>query len=834
MLKNEWEAILKHKFFIVVILALALVPAIYNYIFLGSMWDPYGNLDKLPVAVVNLDKSSELDGKTLKLGDSVVTELKKTKNLDYHFVSEKEASEGIKSGKYYLKITFPKEFSTQAASLMTNNPKNVQIDYQTTAGHNYISSKMSESAMNQLKSEISSDITKQYTEAIFASLTTLKSGMKDAATGSSKLADGATSAKSGSQKISSHLDTLAKSSLTFEDGANSLSVGLNQYLSGVDQVSEGAKTLSSGTQNYTSGVNQAASGANDLATGTKQFSSATNKLATGTQTLADQSSALTSGLSSLQSKLTEIQQLQTGSQALTDGLSDLTSKTSLSAEQKQQIEQLESGLTQINQAIQTGSTDPTITNQVKADLANVEAILTNSLVQNQVAAVEQTTAFQSLSANDQKQITDALGASAQASLAPITASLKDVETQLTTLSGQSTELATNANTVLPAATQTLSTLSSGMEQTNSALSSQILPGATKVSTGVSQLNDALKTGSSQLSSGASQLVAGINQINNGAQQISDQSKTLDSGTNTLASGLNQLQANSSSLNSGSIQLVAGLNQLQTNNSTLSSGSSQLASGANQIASGSNQLASGSSNLTSGLLTLSNGTTHLADSLGDANKELAATNSNKNNAKAIASPLTTKHTDTSNVHKNGVGMAPYMICVALFIGALSTNVVIGTSFSGKSWKTGREFMLAKIGTNGVVALLQALVVYGAVSLLGLTPNYPIRTLFAIILISFAFMAIATFFVNWLGAVGDFILIILLVLQLATSAGTYPLQLSSNIFQSISPWLPMTYGLKMLRETIGLSGNITIYAIGFIILIAVFTGLLSVFKRISRFA
>lgn len=155
------------------------------------MWDPYGNLDKLPVAVVNLDKSSELDGKTLKLGDSVVTELKKTKNLDYHFVSEKEASEGIKSGKYYLKITFPKEFSTQAASLMTNNPKNVQIDYQTTAGHNYISSKMSESAMNQLKSEISSDITKQYTEAIFASLTTLKSGMKDAATGSSKLADGA-------------------------------------------------------------------------------------------------------------------------------------------------------------------------------------------------------------------------------------------------------------------------------------------------------------------------------------------------------------------------------------------------------------------------------------------------------------------------------------------------------------------------------------------------------------------------------------------------------------------------------------------------------------------
>ena len=110
MLKNEWKAILKHKFFIIVILALALVPAIYNYIFLGSMWDPYGNLNRLPVAVVNLDKPSELDGQTLKIGNDLVKELKKTKNLDYHFVSEKTATDGIKSGKYYMKVTLPEAF----------------------------------------------------------------------------------------------------------------------------------------------------------------------------------------------------------------------------------------------------------------------------------------------------------------------------------------------------------------------------------------------------------------------------------------------------------------------------------------------------------------------------------------------------------------------------------------------------------------------------------------------------------------------------------------------------------------------------------------------------
>ena len=62
---------------------MALVPAIYNYIFLGSMWDPYGKLNDLPVAVVNLDKTSELNGKkNSKLGDDVIAEMKKSKDLD--------------------------------------------------------------------------------------------------------------------------------------------------------------------------------------------------------------------------------------------------------------------------------------------------------------------------------------------------------------------------------------------------------------------------------------------------------------------------------------------------------------------------------------------------------------------------------------------------------------------------------------------------------------------------------------------------------------------------------------------------------------------------------
>lgn len=756
MLKKEWQAILKHKFFIIVIIALALVPAIYNYIFLGSMWDPYGKLNDLPVAVVNLDKTSELNGKKFKLGDDVIAEMKKSKDLDYHFVSEDKASKGIKKGDYYMVITFPENFSENATTLMNKKPKTVQLDYQTTRGHNYISSKMSESAMNQLKSEVSKNITETYTKEIFAKLGDMKSGMKEASDGSNKLADGTSSALDGSKELSSNLNTLSSSSLTFTDGANNLNSDLNKYVSG---------------------VNQAANGGQQLSSGADQFVSGTQQLAAGTQTLADKSKELSAGLT------------------------ELTQKTALSAEQQAQISQLQNGLTDLNNAIQNGAKDTGSADSVKNDLASVKKSLEDTqtilsdIVPNQIKAMAQTKAYNSLKTDQQNELNAAILNSAQSTLSPIQTSmtsvadsLTDVGNQLMGIQNQTKELAQNSNVALPGANAIISQLSTGLSDVNSALANQVTPGF-------------------------AQYADGVNQANAGAQQLASKSKDLQSGT---------------------MQLVSGLSQLQANGSTLTSGSNQLAGGAQQISSGSQQLANGGSSLTSGLGTLNTGANNLSTALTKADDTLSATNNSNENAKKVAAPLKLKHTDHDNVPENGAGMTPYMINVALFIGALATNVVIGIGFSGEKWKSGREFMLAKIGTNGLVALLQGIIVWGAVALLGLRPNHLWEMLLSVLLISFAYMAINTFFLTALGKIGEFLMIVVLVLQLATSAGTYPLQLAPKIYQVISPWLPMTYGLKMLRETIGLNGEILPEAILFVVIIALFTFMLSFFKKFSRFA
>ena len=108
MLK-EWKAILKKPSFIIVMLGVSLIPALYNVIFLSSMW-------------------VTSSGKTLAIGEDLVSSLKENKNLDFHFVSKEDAKNGLKKGNYYMVVTLPSDLSERAASVLSGEPKQMKID----------------------------------------------------------------------------------------------------------------------------------------------------------------------------------------------------------------------------------------------------------------------------------------------------------------------------------------------------------------------------------------------------------------------------------------------------------------------------------------------------------------------------------------------------------------------------------------------------------------------------------------------------------------------------------------------------------------------------------
>ncbi|MGX7048376.1 Phage infection protein [Lactococcus piscium] len=754
MLKKEWQAIRKNKFFIVIIIALMTIPALYNLIFLSSMWDPYGKISDLPVAVVNQDQSAEINGKSVNLGKDLADEMAKGNDLDYHFVSDSTAQKGLKDETYFMEIKIPSDFSKNAGSLVSDKPTSSTIHYQTSKGHNFIASKMSDSAMEKLKEKVSKNITETYTKTIFENLTTLASGVTKAADGSNQLVDGSQTLKSGSSEISSNLDKLATSSLTFKDGADTLNVGLGQYMAGVSTVKDGSADLSQAVMKYTDGAAQIANGTNQLATGT---------------------ASLAAGVSQLSNSNDNVQKLLDGSAALSEGIGDISAGISIP-----NLSGLKTGIASLQNEINS------------VELAKIPASLTTDLAylntaidtlktdqEKNLATLKDTEAYKS---HPEEQAT------LESLMSPSPSLVKNIKDTATDIQAQITSLSTHLGTI-------------------SAISAKALPGANVAIDGLT----GIKTGvDSKLQPGAIQLNAGLTQLQSGlvdgASQLSDGANKLNQSTAQLNTGAQTLVSKNAALNAGSSKLATGAAQLTQNSPKLLDGSAQLASGAAQITDGSGKLANGSNTLTSGIGTLTAGATTLNTGLTDAKTKLAENATAELNAKKIASPLNITHQDKDNSPENGVGMAPYMISVALFVGAVATNMIISGTLSGESPKSRRDYLLARIGVNGLIGLGEGVLVYLAVHLLGLSANHELAMFGFTVLVAVCFMFIVTFFNTWLGKPGAFLMLILLLLQLGASAGTYPLALTSNFFQKLNPWMPMTYAVKGFRQVISLTGQI----------------------------
>lgn len=802
---KEWKAIFKKPTFIIVMIGISLVPALYNVIFLSSMWDPYGQLSDLPVAVVNNDKEASYNGNSMSIGKDMVSNLKENKTLDFHFVDEDEGKKGLEDGDYYMVVTLPSDLSEKAASILTDHPEQMQIDYQTSSGHSFIASKMSDSAMTQLKQNVSTNVTKTYTKALFNKMIDLKDGMNQAASGSEKLTDGANQLVAGSQTLTTNLHSLAASSLTFSNGTEQFTRGLSSYVSGVEQLHLGLGNFNSGLVTYTGAVSQ----------------------------LSSQSAILRMGV-----------------EQLSEGIQQLSRKLEASSEQKDQIAQLSSGLNQLNQAIQ--NIDVGDTKQLDSVLSSIVSLSNQMLASAQsdkaitLANIQSTAAYQSLTSEQQAEISASVSQNSTDSIQSaqsIVALVKGLQGSLENLQNQSSNLSilkNQANQVLPIASTSLTGLSSGLTEIQGAVTSKLVPANQSIASGVNAYTtgvDKVSQGASQLSEKNSTLTGSLDQLVSGSTTLTQKSSNLTAGvgqlvekTPELVSGIEKLSTGSNQLNQNSQELIAGVDKLQSGSgqladksSQLLSGASQLENGANKLADGAGKLAEGGTKLTSGLEGLQTGLASLGQGLSNASDQLKSASTESKNAEILSNPLSLSKTDNDQVPVNGVAMTPYMISVALFVAAISTNMIFAKLPSGRHPESRWAWLKSRAEINGIIAILAGILVYGGVHLIGLTANYEMRTFILIILTSLVFMSMVTALTTWNSRIGAFFSLILLLLQLASSAGTYPLALTNDFFRAINPWLPMSYSVSGLRQTISMTGNIHHQVIFLAVILALFIGL-----------
>lgn len=745
MIKAEWKNIAKSTWLKIVLCAIMIIPMIYACVFLGSMWDPYGQTDQLPVAVVNNDKEVEYNDSTMDIGKQLSDKLAKNDSMDFNIVSSSKAQKGLKDGKYYMIITIPENFSKNATTLLADDPQTMMLTYTTNPQTNYVATKMDESAMAKVKAEISSTVTKTYSKILFKNVKTLSKGFKTAAEGSQKLSDGVNTAKDGNATITENLNTLASSALVFNDGADSLVKGLSAYTKGVSTAKAGAQQLDNNSATLNNGAAQLKAGSSQLLSAVQ---AAEKQLGDGINASAGQLNTLTSSNKQIEESSKQLSAALTKIQGAIDS-NNLVENDAQAAKK-------------VDGMISTLSTTISTMNNNAAQL-------------NQLAAAEKKQAEQLQATQPQAAQELMLKATSHATQA---ATLQQVASQLS--SSINTDDLKQLSTLLNGNAAVLKNQTAANAKTQQLLaSSQQL--ATANNTAVGSLVTNLKTVQANMkgTSNSVGMVGAVSQIDEGLG-------TLQSGLKTYTSGVKQVNN--------------GLGTLASNNKTLNSGASQLADGALKISSGSNQLAAGSATLGEGLTTIGEGTNTLTSSLKDASKKSNIKSTNKT-YKQMSTPVDTQKKEITNMPNNGHAMAPYMMSVALYVACMALSLMYPFGKGMTTTDSPVKFLLAKATVMVPLSFVQALILYFSLrGFCGFTPARPGLCIAFMLLLSLAFMAFIAFLAIAFGRIGEFIALIFMVFNLGASAGTYPLETAPHWYTVLHPFVPFTYSVNGFRSVI----------------------------------
>ena len=667
MLRQEWKKLFSNKILLVVTAAVIIIPAIYTTLFLGSMWDPYGNVGKLPVAVVNHDRPAVLDGRTLHIGKDLAEELKGNDSLDFCFPSEEDAEKGLETGRYYMVITIPEDFSENAAALTAPSPEKMVLQFKTNPGTNYIASKMGETAMKELKNSIREEVTRSYAQV-----------MIDKA---AEAADGVAQAV---------------------DGIQNLDAGASSLAGGIAEAGEGGEKLASGTAAADESMVSLSKGLSVLEEKTSGLPAAASALDEGAGALTDGAQSISQGLDTLS---TGVSDLQEGTDALSAGLNAVT------GEGGARSAQLRSGAAALRDAL--------------------GAIVS------------------AMPAGDNSAGNSSPADSGSGDTADTPGNLSDLTAEL-----------------------------SALQQQAAALSQGI---------------DAYTAGADAAADAGLQLAAGVTQLQAGVDSLKSGMSDLNGGIISLRSGTSSLAESAPVLTEGITQAASGAEQIQQQGTlALRRGAADLDNGLGRLGEGAADLKNGTSLLASEAARISSETEFFSDGSREQREETVD---------MFAAPLEIEEEQVTYVADNGHAMAPYMMSVGLWVGCIAFCLMYPlTSCPGKPG-SGVKWWLSKASVLAVTAVLQAVVMLGALAFFdGFEPERAALTALTACTASVAFMSVMYFFTSLLGRVGSFLMLVFMVVQLAGSAGTYPLEISGSFVPYLHKWVPFTYTVTAFRSTI----------------------------------
>ncbi|PEA54836.1 phage infection protein [Bacillus pseudomycoides] len=814
----------RHWAAIVIIIGLTILPSLYAWFNIKASWDPYGSTKDVPIAVSNEDKGANIRGKDINIGKEVVDSLKKDKNLGWKFVDEKEAIHGVKHGDYYASITIPKDFSEKIATVLDENPQKPEIQYYVNEKVNAIAPKITSKGASGIVEEIGKNFVKTANGEIFKIFNELGIDLETNLPSIEKVKDlvfkleaqipeinkvvdtALTDAGTAQDLVKTAQDTMPKVESIIQDGQQ-LSKDLDSFFAANNQTLDEApaaikRDLTFAKKAVDGGIQISDYFAGPLANVNKETvkgqiksaQSATNRVKDVSQQIPGYTDKARKVLNIGDATAEAIKPFSEGIQQLSAGAIDQIDIAIKNLQDSNQpnkdegvkkLEDLKTTVTIIKDKAKAVTEAANDFNKNKPSIEN-----TLNQIDSLAKDVEKDTNNVINVTNDLINIVDN-GISGNLNLEPAKQGLYDTQSQLQKginiidgiipVLNSADKLAGDAGktTKIPGYVAELNDAKGKIQKvinkTNKALdviNSGKLPSKDDIESIKAEAKDASNTLGDILARYDSEIVPNFNDAIAQTKKINKNTADVLNTANAKLPDVKKL------LEDASKGLTLGKEDVAKVKAELPEAEKKIKEIANKIRDFESQ-----------------------EDLKDIIRLLK--HDVEKQSDYFANPVNLKENKLFPIPNYGSAMSPFYTVLALWVGALLmvSLLTVEVHEEDAEYKS-YQIYFGRFLTFLTVGLAQAFIVaVGDIFLLG---TYVVDKFWFVLfsmLIAGVFVCIVYSLVSVFGNIGKSMAIVLLVLQVAGSGGTFPIQMTPKFFQAIYPFLPFTYAIRIIRETVG---------------------------------
>lgn len=691
--KRDVHNIAKNWVAAVLIGGLVVLPSLYAWLNIYASSDPYGRTDKLPVAVVNEDTGADVQDKHIEVGKEIISTLKANPSMEWHFVTKKEAMDGVEYGDYFAVMVLPKDLSAQLASVASGNPKKAEIDYYVNEKLNSIAPKITEKGASVIVEKVSSQFVSTVNGVIF-------------------------------------------------DMMNSLGIELQEDLPDIERFENYVFEAEKSLPEIYSLLNR---GLTDATDAQAVIHEAQSKLPAAAEVTK-------SGLGQINRTLGYLDEAD-------KRLNQLSPKVKADLEKVSKISHDANDFLKKLQGIQLDFTE--LDNAKKA----LDARMTESI--DRVDGIQQDlTRLQELAGRLPAQVPDP-------DASPGTDTGPEDEQPLPTPSLPAPDLSAKLDAAITKTGELKGVLQEA--QTNARTVDSVVKGkAQELDKAVDDLQKIAANTSVEVDAFMKEYVNTIEPTV--LKEITEAKQTLGQAKSLLTEIQGALPK---------VQTILG-----NSDRDLSEGKATIEKAVAEypvISEKVNQLAERIRKI--------QGETDINEIIKLLQNDPGAEKS------FFEEPIQLKENRLFSIENYGTGMTPFYTVLSLWVGCLLLISLLSTDVHGDGY-TARQVYFGRLLTFGVIGLLQMLIVVsGDLLLLDVHIREPFWFILFGVVISVVFMSIVYTLVSVFGDVGKALAIVMLVLQIAGSGGTYPVVLLPDFFGYINPLLPFTYAIDAMREAVG---------------------------------